>query len=207
MDTIGIISAGIGNVGSLSNMLNHLGFPSRIIENCKDINNCKKVILPGVGNFFHGMQLLQKGGWVDDIKNFALTEQRPILGICLGMQLMTRSSEEGDVDGLSLVDARTVRFSTIKKGDNHRLPHMGWNTVDSQKQNYLFNSETTEEKFYFVHSYHVICNNAEDVLTTTEYGYPFVSAFQHKNIVGVQFHPEKSHRFGMQLLKNFVEKV
>lgn len=115
MDTIGIISAGIGNVGSLSNMLNHLGFPSRIIENCKDINNCKKVILPGVGNFFHGMQLLQKGGWVDDIKNFALTEQRPILGICLGMQLMTRSSEEGDVDGLSLVDARTVRFSTIKR--------------------------------------------------------------------------------------------
>jgi glutamine amidotransferase len=136
-----------------------------------------------------------------------LVEKTPILGICLGMQLMTRGSEEGELAGLNWIDARTKRFDFGPGSQPPKVPHMGWNSARIAKESSMFKEISEEPRFYFVHSYHVVCRYAGDVLAYTEYGYEFVSAFERENIVGVQFHPEKSHKFGMKLLKNFAEMV
>jgi glutamine amidotransferase len=196
-----IIDYNLGNPKSIKNMLSYLGVDALISDDLNKLKSADRLILPGVGHFVHGMNQLHTLGMSDIIKEHALNDQKPILGICLGMQLMTNFSEEGDVAGLGLIDARTKKIQLQDK--SLKIPHMGWNEVSWQKESILLNSITEKPRYYFVHSYFVECNHKEDILGTTHYGQDFVAAFQHKNIVGMQFHPEKSHQFGMELLKNF----
>ena len=200
-----IIDYGMGNLGSIQNMLKKIGVQAEISSKRHDIESADKLILPGVGAFDAGLKNLDERGLIPVLQNQVIKNKTPILGICLGMQLMTKSSEEGDRPGLGWIDATTVRFKFGKEEQNLKIPHMGWNTVNLKKQITLFRDMFEEPRFYFVHSYHVICNNEENILATTNYGDDFVSAFQKGNIIGVQFHPEKSHKFGMKILKNFVD--
>jgi glutamine amidotransferase len=196
-----IIDYNCGNLGSIKNMLNHLGIICEITNDLEKIYKAEKLILPGVGHFTHGMQQLASLGFSELIKEHSLIRQKPILGICLGMQLMTNFSEEGNVNGLGLLDAQTKKFDI--QDQNLKIPHMGWNEVYWQKESRVLDCLSENPSYYFVHSYYVECINQEDVLGTTHYNQDFVSAFQHDNIIGMQFHPEKSHRFGMELFKNF----
>jgi glutamine amidotransferase len=198
---ITIIDYNTGNLGSIKNMLNYLGISSVITNSIETIENAEKLILPGVGHFIHGIQQLDSLGFSELIKEHSLIRQKPILGICLGMQLMTNFSEEGNVNGLGLLDAQTKKFYI--QDQNLKIPHMGWNEVYWQKESRVLDCLSENPSYYFVHSYYVECTNQEDVLGTTHYNQDFVSAFQHDNIIGMQFHPEKSHRFGMELFKNF----
>jgi glutamine amidotransferase len=161
--------------------------------------------LPGVGAFDNGIRNLETRELKDILKEKVLKEKIPVLGICLGMQLMTRCSEEGILPGLGWVDGETVRFRFDKMSNSLKIPHMGWNTVQVMKENVLCRGVDGKTRYYFVHSYHVVLRNEEDVLAKTHYGYDFASSFQKENIMGVQFHPEKSHKFGMKLLKNFMD--
>lgn len=199
-----IIDYGMGNLGSVANMIKRIGHQSEITSDISSILSAKKIILPGVGNFDKAMQNIKSLGLYDIIKEKAINKKTPFLGICLGMQLLCRKSEEGDNPGLGLIDAEVKRFS-FNEGQKQKIPHMGWNMVKLHKENLLFLNMYEYPRFYFVHSYHVVCNELNDVLTTTHYGYDFHSSFAHSNIIGVQFHPEKSHKFGILLLKNFVE--
>ena len=184
-------------------MLAYLGIESRISANHEDIASAERLILPGVGHFQHGMEQLELLGLVEVLKNEVLENKKPILGICLGMQLLTKHSAEGNRAGLGFVDAQTKKFEL--QDANLKVPHMGWNEVSWQKESPILNSLSEKPRYYFVHSYFVECNNQNDVLGTSHYGQDFVSAFQHDNIIGMQFHPEKSHQFGMELLKNFTK--
>ena len=196
-----IIDYKMGNIGSIQNMLKRIGVKAVVSCDTGEIKKAGKIILPGVGAFDEGMKNLNELGLTELLINKVKEEGVPILGICLGMQLFSERSEEGVSEGLGLVEAETVKFRM-----NHglKVPHMGWNTVSPVKENRLY-SNLNNNRFYFVHSYHVACRKQEDVLSETHYGYDFVSSLQHKNIYGVQFHPEKSHKFGMQLLRNFAE--
>jgi glutamine amidotransferase len=198
-----VINYNLGNPKSIKNMLSYLGIDAVISDDLNALKSADRLILPGVGHFAHGMNQLNNLGFTDVIKEHALTQQKPILGICLGMQLMTNFSEEGDVDGLGLIDAQTKKFQLQDK--SLKIPHMGWNEVSWQKESPILNSLSEKPRYYFVHSYFVECFNQNDVLGTTHYGQDFVSAFQHDNIIGMQFHPEKSHQFGMELLRNFTK--
>ena len=192
-----IIDYGMGNLKSISNMIKKIGYEAKISPDYKDIEKAKKLILPGVGAFDKGMENLINLGLVNVIKEYVIERKIPILGICLGMQLMTKRSEEGVLEGLSLIEAETKKF---KLNENYKIPHMGWNTVKIKKKSSIFeNMENQENRFYFVHSFYVECFNKNDILCTTEYGIEFTSMFEHENIIGAQFHPEKSHRFGMML--------
>lgn len=195
---ITIIDIG-GNVGSISNMLKRVGLKSKISSDANDIEIADRLILPGVGAFDSGMKEIHSKNLIEVLAKKVLTERTPILGVCLGMQLFTKRSEEGVLPGLGWIDAETTRFRT-----NLRIPHMGWNTLNRKDQP-IFRNTPKGERFYFVHSYHVMCNDQSNVIATTNYGYDFASVIQKENIIGVQFHPEKSHRFGMTLLKNFSE--
>lgn len=205
MQTIGILDYGLGNIGSIKNMLGCISNCKVVLVNRKEIiQQVDKLILPGVGKFDMGMTLLEKGGYIDPIMQFALEEKKPLLGICLGMQLLGRESEEGSKKGLGLIDSIARRFDSQKV----KVPHMGWNYVKIQDKNnpLVKNMYFNENRFYFVHSYHVICKDGEDVLMTANYNGKFVAAVSRKNIFGTQFHPEKSHIYGKTLLKNFVEE-
>ena len=199
---ITIIDYGMGNLGSIANMIKKVGGKSCISSNLEEIEKAEKLILPGVGSFDNGMRELKELGLIELLNRKVLEEKTPIMGICLGMQLMTCSSEEGILKGLGWIDGKSHKFVS----DDLKVPHMGWNTIQHKKVSALFVETESEKRFYFVHSYYVSCESEEDVLTTTSYTHDFVSSFEKENIVGVQFHPEKSHRFGMELLKNFVEK-
>jgi len=199
---ITIINYGLGNLGSIANMIKKIGGESIITSNPEKILRAKKLILPGVGSFDKGMLNLKDLSLINILNKKVLVEKTPILGICLGMQLMLNSSEEGNETGLGWIDAKTIKFSA----NTLKVPHMGWNTVKNIKESKLFDELESEKRFYFVHSYYVKCNDEKDILTTTPYGNDFVSAFEKENLIGVQFHPEKSHKFGMSIIKNFVEK-
>jgi len=202
---ITIIDYGMGNLGSVANMIKKVGGKSIITSNKDDIKNAKKILLPGVGAFDSAVKNLKKLHLWDLIKEKVLVEKVPIMGICLGMQLLTKGSEEGELDGFGFIDAYAKRFEFEK--EDLKIPHMGWNVVNLQKNSKLFEGmEHQENRFYFVHSFAVECKKNKDILTTTHYGYDFVSSFEKENIIGCQFHPEKSHKFGMKLFKNFVEK-
>lgn len=198
---ITIIDYGIGNLGSVQNMFKKIGENSLITSDINDIKNASKLLLPGVGSFDKAMENINKLGFFSVIKEKVIIDQTPIMGICLGMQLLLEGSEEGNSAGFGFIDG------TAKKFDNKELlvPHMGWNVVTEEKKNKLYTNMDENRRFYFVHSFAVECNHKEDILTSTVYGKKFVSSFSKDNIVGVQFHPEKSHRYGMQLFKNFVE--
>lgn len=199
-----IVDYGIGNLGSVKNMLKKVGEEAIISSDHSIISNATKLLLPGVGSFDTGMQKLIDTGIDKILYQKAVIDKTPILGICLGMQLLTNSSEEGNLKGLGFLNANVKKFNFT----NHdlKIPHMGWNLANRKKESSLINDIELESRFYFVHSYFVSCMEKEDILTETTYGNNcFVSSFEKENILGVQFHPEKSHRFGMQLFKNFVD--
>jgi len=201
---ITIIDYGMGNLGSVANMIKKVGGKSIITSDKEEIQKAIKILLPGVGAFDNAVKNLKKLDLLDLIKEKVLMGNIPIMGICLGMQLLTKGSEEGELEGFGFIDAFAKKFKFENK--KLKVPHMGWNTVKLQKKSNLFEGmENQENRFYFVHSYAVECNEKQDILTTTNYGYEFVSSFEKGNIIGCQFHPEKSHKFGMALFKNFVE--
>ena len=200
---IAIIDYGIGNLGSILNMLKKLRIEAIITDDIDTIENTDKIILPGVGSFDNGMRNLNERGFVPILNKLALEDKKPILGICLGMQLLGKGSEEGELEGLGWLDAETVRFKFDGEDSRLKIPHMGWNRVDIKNYETIFKDMYPKARYYFVHSLHVKCNDSENVLATTNYGFDFVSAVQKENILGTQFHPEKSHKFGMKLLENF----
>jgi glutamine amidotransferase len=202
-----VIDYEMGNIGSIINMIKKAGGEAVLSSDLARIETAEKLILPGVGSFDTGMQNLDKLGLVDVLRRRVIREKVPILGICLGMQLLSEKSEEGVLPGLGFISGQTVKFKFDNVNANLRIPHMGWNSVNIKKESPLFYEMYENPIFYFVHSYHIVCNNAEDVLTTTNYGYEFTSSLQRVNILGTQFHPEKSHKYGLRLMKNFVEQV
>jgi imidazole glycerol-phosphate synthase subunit HisH len=201
---IGIIDYGMGNLGSVKRKFDLIGEKSVISSNPQELESFDKLILPGVGHFSKAVSELKSRKLWDLLNEKVLIQKTPILGICLGMQLMAKHSEEGNVEGLGWFDASIVKF-IIKDTLKYKVPHMGWNQVNISKSSDLFNQVDLESGFYFVHSYHIKCNVKEDVLCETTYDYPFVSAIQKDNIFGVQYHPEKSHDAGEQLLRNFAK--
>jgi glutamine amidotransferase len=202
---ITIINYGAGNLLSIKNMLKKAGASDTLISDKReDIENAEKLILPGVGHFDYGMQKLNESGLIPIIEDKVLNQKTPILGICLGAQLMTQSSEEGSVNGLGWVNGKTVAFDKTKLPKGYKIPHMGWNDVFEKKATSLFHEMPENPRFYFVHSYHLEMENENDVWLTANYGYDFCAAYQKENIFACQFHPEKSHKFGLQLMKNFV---
>jgi imidazole glycerol-phosphate synthase subunit HisH len=202
---ITIINYGIGNLTSVKNMLKKAGAEDvRISNSPEEIAAAVKLLLPGVGHFDYGIKKLHESGLIPLLEKRVLHDKVPILGICLGAQLMTNRSDEGLEPGLGWIDAETVKFDSVRMTGNYKIPHMGWNYVKLQKQNVLNFGLPEASRFYFVHSYHLKMNNPQDEWLTAHYGYDFCAAYQKENIFACQFHPEKSHKFGMQLLKNFV---
>ena len=196
-----IVDYGVGNVGSVANMLRKVGARARISASTEDIEAADKLVLPGVGHFDSGMRKLNDTGLVPALTEQVLVRRKPVLGICLGMQMMTRSSEEGGIPGLGWMDATTHRFPDLP---DVRVPHMGWNTVRPANSGSLFGRGEDAERFYFVHSYYVRPADPAHTAASCGHGIDFAAAFEADNIFGVQFHPEKSHLFGMELFKRFM---
>jgi glutamine amidotransferase len=201
-----VVDYGMGNVGSIINMFRRLGVPALLTQDPSVIASAERLVLPGVGAFDQGIENLERLGLKDVLAERVLRQKTPMLGICLGMQLMTLASEEGIHPGLGWVDAKTVHFRSEASNcdPDLKLPHIGWNFVEAKRAHALLEGLPANSRFYFVHNYRVVCRRSHDVLTETYYGgMNFVSAYVQHNIVGVQFHPEKSHRFGASLLKSF----
>jgi glutamine amidotransferase len=198
-----IIDFGMGNLHSVSKAFKRVGAEVQIINSPVGIDKYDKIILPGVGDFKKGMINLKSAGFIEPIKMQANENKIPILGICLGMQLLTSYSEEGDVEGLDLIKAKTIHFKNLEIPENLKIPHIGWNNITNCAPTELLNG-CDNEMVYFVHSYAVICCNPVEVICETNYGITFHSGIQKGNIFGLQFHPEKSHKAGLQILKNFV---
>ena len=199
---IAILDYGLGNLGSISNMLKVIGEKSKITNDVESIRKSDGIILPGVGAFDAGMSKLNESGLTDVIKEEA-DKGKPILGICLGMQLLGNRSEEGSMPGLSLISFECKKFDFEDK--SLKIPHMGWDIVDFRKQHPLLEGLTGQQRYYFVHSYYAVCENSDNVLMTCDYGIEFACSVIKNNVMGVQFHPEKSHDFGLALLTNFVK--
>lgn len=201
-----IIDYGVGNIGSIANMLRKIGSDSIITSDQEKIKDADKIVLCGIGAFDDGITKLEQMNIIDVLRQKVLEEKTPILGVCLGMQLFTKGSEEGAKQGLGFIDGYTRRFNFQSNGNERalRVPHMGWNIARAVKPSRLYENMYDDPRFYFVHSYCVALENKEDELLQTVYGYNFTSAFEKNNIIGVQFHPEKSHKFGIRLYENFV---
>lgn len=197
-----IIDYGMGNLRSVEKAFKRIGIKPSISSERKVIEKARKLILPGVGNYANGIVNLKQYGILNILNKKVLKDKIPVLGICLGMQLFTDWGEEGNVAGLGWIKGKTTRF---KFNEEYKIPHMGWNTIIKQKSNSLLNKLKNDSSFYFVHSYHVECEDKKDILATTNYGTNFISMIQKNNIYGTQFHPEKSHSTGLQLLKNFID--
>lgn len=201
---ISIVEYGMGNSGSISNMLAKIGRRSIITSSEEDILNSTHIILPGVGSFDNGVKSLSEYGLDTIIKKAVNHKRIPFLGICLGMQLLFRDSEEGSLQGLDLIPGKVIKFR--RDSSTQKLPHMGWNSVYGNNTTRLFQYDEADQRYYFVHSYHVMCDS-EYVIGKTSYIYEFPSAVALNNIYGVQFHPEKSHKFGIELFKSFTNIV
>lgn len=201
---IAVIDYGINNTGSVIRMIEKVGGEALRVSNPEQLENVNKLILPGVGHFGEGMRQLKSLGFVNPLREMIIEDKIPMLGICLGMQLLCESSEEGDLPGLGLVHAK-VRHLRCEGRRDLKIPHMGWNTLEVLKKNALIDGDSGPLRFYFVHSYHVIPEDHDLCIAEANYGESFCAAFQYGLIYGVQFHPEKSHRFGMSLMKRFVE--
>lgn len=199
---ITIIDYGMGNLGSIKNMIKKIGFNCVITSDPREIVNATKLILPGVGSFDVGMRNIREYGLKEILEKKVVEEKTPILGICLGMQLMTNSSEEGIEKGLGWVEAETVRFTF---DDDRIFPHMGWNYISIPKTSALLDSEDSNSlRFYFVHSYFVKCKDESIITAKCNYGFDFTCSYEQGNIFATQFHPEKSHVFGMNIIERFL---
>ena len=196
---ITIINYGAGNIKSIQNMLKKIGVESIISNDVAEIEQAKKLILPGVGHFDFGMQQLRKSGLIEVLNKKVLQDKTPLLGICLGAQMLGNNSEEGTEKGLGWIDMEVVKFNE----NTLTVPHMNWNELKLKKTSTLFNDMYESPRFYFVHSFYMQPKNDADTLCTANYGTDFTAAVEKDNIYGVQFHPEKSHKFGMKLLENF----
>jgi len=206
---IKVLDYGMGNTASMLNMIRKAGGQAELCSNPEDLNNASAIILPGVGAFDNGMDKLEKSGLLDVLRHKVLEDKVPFLGVCLGMQLLFEKSEEGQQPGLGWLKGNVTRFdfSGLHLDRSLKIPHMGWNVVHPHTYENLYAGLEEEARYYFVHSYHVNCINSADVLATTNYGYEFACSVRHENIWGAQFHPEKSHRFGVQFFKNFLKEV
>lgn len=203
-----VLDNDMGNAGSVLNMIKRAGGQAVISSDPEIIRQADKLLLPGVGSFDKGITNLKHAPFFQILTQKVLEQNTPFLGICLGMQMLFEQSEEGSLhEGLGWIQGKVKRFNFDNEMTTNdlKIPHMGWNLVYPAKPNKLLPVNESELRYYFVHSYHVECKNQEDILATTHYGYDFTCAVQHNNIMGAQFHPEKSHRFGMALIKNFIE--
>jgi imidazole glycerol-phosphate synthase subunit HisH len=199
-----IVDYGVGNLNSILNMMKKAGLEAVIGSNYDEIANASKILLPGMGAFDNCMEKLEASGLRNIIHQKALVEKVPVLGICVGLQMFMEKSEEGRLPGLGWIKGNCIRFNVEKMQDNQKIPNMGWLEIEPKKDSKLLRG-LENARFYFAHSYHVQPENSQDILMTANYGYDFAVGVEKDNLLGVQFHPEKSHRFGMQLLKNFGE--
>lgn len=203
---IAIVDYGMGNFSSIENMIRKVGGNSLVTDVLTDLSDLSGIILPGVGAFDHAVSRLSRLGMIEDIRHFVLEKKIPFLGICLGMQLLFDSSEEGDLPGLGIIHGKVQRFSGKEFSSGElKVPHMGWNNVSVLPDCTLLGGLGVDPRFYFVHSYHVVCKNPDDTAAISNYGGDFTCAIERENIFAVQFHPEKSHRFGMKVFDNFLK--
>jgi imidazole glycerol-phosphate synthase subunit HisH len=200
---VAIVDLGLGNIGAVVNMLHRAGGTACLVSDPNELDQYSKVMLPGVGSFDSGISKLESAGFRAALHSYA-SSGRALLGICLGMQLLADGSEEGRMQGLGLVPGTVRRFS-VEQDRPIKVPHMGWNQVTCSREHPLTTGLDDSARFYFVHSYYFKCEDKQDELLSTNYGFDFSSGVQRDNVMGVQFHPEKSHRYGMQLIKNFIE--
>jgi len=202
---IAIIDYGLGNIRSVYGAIDKIGASVTITDNISKLKKSDKLILPGVGAFADGMENLKQKGLIEPLFEMVVEQKKPIFAICLGFQLLAKeSSEFGDHKGLGLIDAKVRKIKI--KDKKFRIPHVGWNDMIKVRDSFLWAEIPKDTLFYYVHSYHVICNDEKIIIGKCKYGIEFVSAIQYENIVATQFHPEKSQYFGLQLLKNFIEK-
>lgn len=204
-ESVHVINYGLGNLGSIMNMFRRIGVSAKLTDSPDEIERAERILLPGVGAFDAGMKLLHEKGLVEPLTKAAMVRKIPVLGICLGMQLMSNGSEEGVERGLGWIPSQVVDMRRLTDGTrNLKFPHVGWNYINPQYEHFLFSEFPEDPRFYFVHGYMVRCERKEHVLATTQYGDIDVTAMvMAGNIIGAQGHPEKSHKFGMKLLKNF----
>lgn len=200
---ISIVDYGLGNLKAFANIYKRLNIFAEFVKTPEQLNKAEKIILPGVGAFDHAMDELNKSGMRKKLDELVLVRKVPVIGICVGMQMLGKRSDEGKLDGLGWIDAEIIKFDANLIKQKPQLPHMGWNDVHPIGNNPLFQDLETNSIFYFLHSYYFSCKNLEDAIAKSEYGLEFTCAVNHENIYGVQFHPEKSHQYGIQLLKNF----
>jgi imidazole glycerol-phosphate synthase subunit HisH len=196
-----ILEYGIGNISSINNMLKKAGVEAKISNNNEEIQQAGKLILPGVGHFDHCMTELKKAPFYELVQKRVLEEKVPVLGVCVGHQMLFERSEEGNAAGLGWIPGEVVRFDSSRMPAGYKIPHMAWTDTNAVPGAPLF-QKLEEPRFYFVHSYHARCD-AQHIQATASYGYEFVASVRRDNIYGVQFHPEKSHRFGMEVYRNF----
>lgn len=201
---IGILNYGVGNLKAFANIFKNLGFEHKIIEKGDDILSVDKLILPGVGSFDSVMNKLEQANVLEHLSKFALIEKRPLLGVCVGMQILANSSEEGKKKGLGWIKGNVKRFDFSQLSEKPMIPQIGWNEIEVvNKETDLLKNLGVNPHFYFLHSYYFECEDKQDIMASANYGLEFCSAVKRENVYGTQFHPEKSHHNGVQLLKNF----
>ncbi len=200
-----IIDYGVGNIGAFQNVYKRLNISTKIAKSHNELVDVDKLILPGVGSFDHAMKQLNNSGMREKLEELVIFDKVPVLGICVGMQMMGNRSEEGGFEGLKWIDAEILKFDEAVIPYRTKTPHMGWNHVIPERDNLLFAGLTNDPLFYFLHSYYFKCNNTLNTIAHTIYGNSFSSAVQCDNIYGIQFHPEKSHQVGEKLLYNFAK--
>lgn len=202
---ITIIDYGVGNINAFVNVYKRVDVPVKVAKTAADLDGAEKLILPGVGHFDYAMTKLNNSGMRDELDDLVLDKKIPVIGICVGMQMMANYSDEGDLEGLKWIDASVKKFDETKIQQVTRLPHMGWNDVKPRPDMKLFQGLEKDAIFYFLHTYYFECNQAEDIMAVSDYGIEFASAAHHENKYGIQFHPEKSHHYGEILLHNFAK--